>query len=171
MRTRRKEDSQDVRRPGRDGPQARQDWVHEQAETGKLLAICKPHGTRGSRRAFLPGPGHASAVRKRQQWNGPTEDIGPVGHKLSAKRSPHRTARPPGRSPRQSTPLDWQPRSVRPSSAAQVMSVAPLRPFRIRASPSNLAVCPSRFEPLGGKVRWPRKFAFRARRMRRGLRF
>jgi len=33
---------------------ARQDWVYEHAETGKPLAACSLHGTRGQDEAFKP---------------------------------------------------------------------------------------------------------------------
>ncbi len=61
-----------------------------------------------------------------------------------------------------------------PVSQARHMSsfrhIAPL--FRVRARlPPLLAACPGRLSPLGGKVRWQKRFVFPARRMRRGLQF
>jgi hypothetical protein len=42
---------------------------------------------------------------------------------------------------------------------------------RVFASPSNLAVGSGWLRPPDGKVRWQKRFAFPARRMRRGLRY
>ena len=58
------------------------------------------------------------------------------------------------------------PQATRRSSLPHIPFLA-----RLHASPSHLAACPSRRTPLGGKVRWQKKFVFPARRMRRGLQF
>ena len=70
---------------------ARQDWVHEYAETGRPLQACKQHESREQ-----IGAGRIVSIRAELRtagwrWNGPSIS-GSVGHKLSAIGLPHHTA-------------------------------------------------------------------------------
>ena len=68
--------------------EARQDWVHELAKTGKPLAAESLHGAcRDVERFALR---HSLAFRpfRRQRWNDPAGDSGSLGHKLFAYGSP-----------------------------------------------------------------------------------
>ena len=80
------------RRPGPDGSSARQDWVHEHAETGKPLAAYRLFGWRGSLGVCNPRPQGGARPGKCQRWNGPAGFFGKVGHKLSAIGLRYRTA-------------------------------------------------------------------------------
>ena len=86
----------------------------------------------------------------------------------------HRTAQlsssgfPPPRA--FAAPRGGQPRSWHAGDLQVIPSAHPL-PFRTRAFPSLLAAVPSRLMPLDGKVRWQKRFASPARRMKRGWQF
>jgi hypothetical protein len=80
------------RRSGPDGSRARQDWIHEHAETGKPLAAFKLHARRTSLGAYRPWSGSAVRPCRRQWWNGPAGGPGTVGHKLSAIGLPYSKA-------------------------------------------------------------------------------
>ena len=67
--------------------QARQDWVHEYAETGKLPAAHESHGTH--RRTGNPAQHCALSLCCSRSPNGPADvdlldGMGMVGHKISA---------------------------------------------------------------------------------------
>ena len=95
-----------------------------------------------------------------------------VGHKLSAIGSLYRKARSARHTLRLAAP-GWgrqAPGTCHTGYAQVIPSAHPPHP-RPHASPSILAAGPSRQTPLGGKVRWQRKFVSPARRMRHGLQF
>src|SRR5208283_410140 len=115
-----------------------------------------------SRQACQPCPGYATQPCVRRNYEGLAVQNGNLSQAFSAKGSQIRTDRPP----RQSSPSDYSLRT-----GTQVFSSAHLHPLRFRALPSDLAAGPSRLLPLGGKVRWQKKFVFQARRMKRGLQF
>ena len=154
--------------------------VHEHAETGQPLAAYKLHRTHGRIGKSNPRFHRATLLCKRQWWNGPAGISGKVGHKISANGLPYRTtysvctaclvctARP---SPRIAALRGRTWRGNRHTSDLRVIPSAHPLPFRPCASPSNLAAGPSRLTPLGGKVRWQRKFVSPARRTKRGLQF
>ena len=95
------------------------------------------------------------------------------GHKLSAIGSPLRNVCRTRKPLEVRRPAMGQPAAgCRPSEAThQVIPSAHSHPPRPLASPPHLAAGPSRRSPLGGKVRWQKRFVFPARRMRRGLQF
>jgi hypothetical protein len=130
-------------RPGPDGSRARQDWVHEHAETGKPLAAYKLHGAREYLGGALSPPGRASCLCRSQRWNGPASNIGMVGHNLSAIGVPHRTARSARLSPRITAPTGRPPLGNRHTSHSRVIPSAHPLPFRFCAYPSFLAAGPS----------------------------
>ena len=94
------------------------------------------------------------------------------GHKLSVFRSPFRNVCRTWKPVEFAAPR-WgrRPQVVGPAKHASVISSAHSHPPRPLASPPHLAAGPSRRSPLGGKVRWQKRFVFPARRMRRGLQF
>jgi hypothetical protein len=158
-------------------------------------AACKLRGSRGQfgkRVPYFPG---AEFPRKRRTSNGAAGQYGPLsdpatgppgspattmdcrvalddGHRFSAIESPQSAARPAYSI---GHPLWFV--AVKAARRAEAVAPAPLRcsahpfPCRFCASPSNLAAGSSCLVPLDGKVRWQKRFAFPARRMRRGLRF
>jgi hypothetical protein len=152
---------QSLSRPGPDGSRARQDWVHEHAETGKPLAAYKLHGTRGPQPTICAGwgakrksigPSMPRSVRAarpctRQGWNGPAAGnrlvaSGLVGHKLSAIGSLHHSACSACSSshPSQFAAFrGWPARGYRHTSDSQVIPSAHPPPVRSTATPSRLA--------------------------------
>src|SRR5580658_7468816 len=97
-----------------------------------------------------------------------------IGHKISAIGSLHRPAVTDcsfGYPPRLFSFRGTFARALRHTRVTQVVPPAHLLVFRFFASPSHLVRDSSRHTPLDGKVRWQRKFAFPARRMKRGLQF
>ena len=108
-------------------------------------------------------------------------DSGMVGHKLSANGLPSRKAcsacsdrsdclaSSSGQAPRLAASRGWRSRGNRHTSELRHIPPAHPLPFRPRAAPSIFAAGPSRQTPLGGKVRWQKRFASPARRMKHGL--
>lgn len=179
-------------RPGPGGPRARQDWVHEHAETGKPFTAEKQHDARREDGADRLRFQSALGTCNRQRHNGPPHvdrlvgvgmapserrrgvagSTGRSGHKLSAIGSPFYNARSAGRPLRISALGCGRPqKSSSQTGETLVIHAAHSQTPLPHASPSVLAACPSRRKPLGGKVRWQRKFAYPARHMRHGLRF
>ena len=175
--------------------------VHEHAETGKPLfpsendrsprcadpcAAYTLHQARGSPGAFRLRSDHGTRSGTRQRWNGPAGHSGKVppqrrrpvaggpgiGHKLSAIGLPQDRVRSAGlHHARFAAPRGASPPGCRCSGHQRFFTSAHPLPFRSGASPSHLAAVPGRQAPPGGKVRWQKRFAFPARRMKRGLRF
>ena len=126
----------------------------------------------------VPGSDRAARVVQSPTVERPRRVIpAVVGHKLSAIGLPYRTAcsysvfcssRP---SPRFAALRGRPQRGNRHTSDSRVIPSAHPLPFRLRASPSDLAAGPGRQTPLGGKVRWQKRFVSPARRMKRGLQF
>jgi hypothetical protein len=180
---------------------ARQDWVYEHAETGRPchpidrarsrgdmvdLVVCTIEGSRWHFRKAIPLFRRAGPPCKPIEPNGRAGQItntlenrqrslvgnsGTGGHSLSAIGLPQKRARP-------ALPLwfavPWAGRHAETVRRAFIRLSAHPFPCRQCAPPSNLAACtgrPPRWATPDGKVRWQRKFAFPARRMRRGLRF
>ncbi len=102
-----------ISRPGPDGPRARQDWVHEHAETGKPFTADQQHGARGDdepdrlffqialwtcNRQRRNGPAHVDhlvgvGLAPSERRKGVAGSAGQGGHKLSAIGSPFQNAR------------------------------------------------------------------------------
>ena len=151
---------------------ARQDWVYENAETARLLAARSLQGLRGQFGNSVPQlPGARTSCNRR--WsNGPAgPQIGFGGHKISAFGSPQAIVRSAcfiSTSLRIAAKAGFRTEAdtiVLPRCSAHALLC------RLSAFPSDLAVCTGCLEPPDRKVRWQKKFAFPARRMRRGLRF
>jgi len=135
--------------------------------------------TRRTAGGIIPRLVRAAGSCRCQRWNGPAEPPqrrrpvaggpGMVGHKLSANGLPYRTACSARPSPWFAALRGRPWRGNRHISDSRVIPSAHPLPFRLRAIPSDLAACPGRQTPLGGKVRWQKRFASPARRMKRGL--
>jgi hypothetical protein len=177
---------------------ARQDWVYEHAETGRpchpgdrirprgvtaRLAVCTLAGSRRHFRKVIPLFRRAEPHCKQIESNGPAGQIAdtaenrrrsPVGnsrtggHKLSAIGLPRNGARPALLLWRAALRAGFHAEGLQRASIGRSAHPIPCPPC---APPSNLAACAGRHRLPDGKVRWQRKFAFPARRMRRGLRF
>jgi hypothetical protein len=161
--------------------------VHEHAETGKPLhpsdndrspgcaapwVVCTLHQARGSAGAFQLCSDHGARSGTRQRWNGPAGHSGKVGHKLSAIGLPQDRVRSVVlHLARFAAPRGASPPECRCSGHQRFFTSAHPLPFRFGASPSHLAPVPGRQAPPDGKVRWQKRFASPARRMKRGLQF
>ena len=146
--------------------------VNEHAETGKPLADNRLHGRRGERGAFKLR--FFSAVRPctRTRWNGPGGILPKlVGHKLSAIGLPQHSTRSAcfiRHPPWFSAPRGWLPGGSRYVKVFRIIHFAHPLPIRSSASPSLLAAGTGCQRQLDGKVRWQKRFASPARRMRHG---
>ena len=146
-------------------------WVYERAETGRPLAACEVHGTRGNSGADRSRSRQARASCIRQRWNGPIGTAGLVGHKISALGLPPRKASATGCSVRFAAIACGSLHNIRHNGRSRAVPFAYPLAFRLIASSSGLAASSSRQLPLDGKVRWQKRFVSPARRMRRGLQF
>ena len=160
---------------------ARQDRVHEYAETGKPTPQ-RRHLSQGPRcrRGLGRMSGAGSPVAQlrpctRQRWNGPGRRfVARHGWPQTLCKRITATLNSFGLFlwtsavvPRPLGPLHAQSRHV---CRLGYPSAHPL-PFRPCASPSLLAACTGCHRPPDGKVRWQKRFASPARRMKRGLQF
>ena len=152
---------------------ARQDWVHEHAETGR------PSAARYI--AWI-----ARRIRERDSCYSPARGyFARAAGRTAPPESPARTATNSLQSDRHnqqpvrlvfidirigSPPLEGISQTEAIPRASPRLSAHPfLR--RSCASPSDLAACTGSHRLPDGKVRWQKRFVFPARRMRRGLRF
>ncbi len=154
---------------------ARQDWVHEYAETGRSFAARTLQGARGQFGRQIPRFPGAKPPCNCRRSNGPAgyfHFAGTGGHKLSAIGSPQTAARSARflRRPHWFAALG---KSLHMEAQTRAPSRLSVHPFlcRLCAPPSDLAASTGSLELPDGKVRWQRKFVFPARRMRRGWRF
>ncbi len=154
---------------------ARQDWVHEYAETGTPFAARTLQGARGQfgrQSPLFPGAKPPCNYRRSNGPAGYFHFAGIGGHKLSAIGSPQTAAR----SARFLRRPHWFA-ALGEGLHTGVQTRAPSRlsahPFlcRLCALPSDLAACTGSLKLPDGKVRWQKKFAFPALRVRRGLQF
>jgi len=148
-----------------------QDWVYEYAERGRPLAARTLQEQRREAGRQILRIRDAKGSCKNRWSNGPAGNTRQGGHNLS-QIGPLKSAASPASSA-------W-PAAHGAGRRALAVAQASFRlsahsfPCPSCASPSSLAVVtvssPKRTQP-DGKVRWQKKFAFPARRMRRGLRF
>ncbi len=154
---------------------ARQDWVHEYAET-RMPDSPEPqpanslHGT--GTMVWAQKLHSRAAVRPctRRRWNGPAEFLGRSGRSRSAIGSPQYSTRSACSFqflPRFHAPRGREPRSKAVPFAFPRSSAPPI-PFLPCSSPSLLAAGTGCHRLPDGKVRWQKRFVSPARRMRRG---
>jgi hypothetical protein len=154
---------------------ARQDWVYEYAETGRPFAARTLQGARGQFGRQIPRFPGAELPCNCRWSNGPAgyfHFAGIGGHKLSAIGSPQTAARS-ARFLRRPHGFAALGESLHIEAQTRAPSWLSAHTFLCRpcAFLSDLAACTGSSELPDGKVRWQKKFAFPARRMRRGLRF
>jgi hypothetical protein len=129
---------------------------------------CRTGETRRHRRQCEPRSWDAECSWRRHNGHVPRDrlvDLVLVGHKLSARGSATWTVCSAGCRGRTSWFAAFPLRGFRLTSVSR--SSCHSHPFLACFSPSGLAAGPGQDWP-GGKVRWPKKFAFPPRRMRRG---
>ena len=149
------------------GPDARQDWVHEHAETGSPLAASRLRAVHGEGGVEFLLPRSVVRAGGCSRVNGPAALSGLRGHNLSAHGSPSHAACSAATPPSRRASRKGRPPLGTPHTcSSQVIPLALSRPFPPRIAPFPLAAGPGSPHLPGRKVRWQRKFASLPRRIR-----